>query len=129
MEYVWKEMNEVISKYEQVTENKKKQYEYLKVQDNTHQLYILQCPEAHIQLQDIVKSLKYSIQILLLRREKRIAKLKVQNIEIKEKIKSITHKLTVIQLIDSLQLKKLTVASNVVLKVRMNHFSIYMTIK
>ncbi|XP_076684371.1 dynein regulatory complex subunit 2 [Andrena cerasifolii] len=116
MEYVWKEMNEVISKYEQVTENKKKQYEYLKVQDNTHQLYILQYPKAYIQLQDIIKSLKYSIQILLLSREKRIAKLKVQNIEIKEKIKSITHKLTVIQVIDSLQLKKLTVASNGVLK-------------
>lgn len=124
MEYIWKEMNEVISKYEQVTENKKKQYEYLKVQDNTHQLYILQHPKAHIQLQDIIKSLKYSIQILLLRRQKRIEKLKVQNVEIKEKLKSITHKLTVIQVIDSLQLKKLTVASNVVLKVRTNHFSI-----
>lgn len=124
MEYIWKEMNEVISKYEQVTENKKKQYEYLKVQDNTHQLYILQYPKAHIQLQDIIKSLKYSIQILLLRRQKRIEKLKVQNVEIKEKLKSITHKLTVIQVIDSLQLKKLTVASNVVLKVRTNHFSI-----
>lgn len=99
-----------------MTENKKKQYEYLKEQDNNHQLCVMQYPKMHLQLQNIIKSLKHDLQVLSLKREERITKLKMQNMRMKKRIKDIKNQFYVNQVLDSLQLKKLTVTSNNALK-------------
>lgn len=105
-----------------MTENKKKQYEYLKEQDNNHQLCVMQYPKMHLQLQNIIKSLKHDLQVLSLKREERITKLKMQNMRMKKRIKDIKNQFYVNQVLDSLQLKKLTVTSNNALKVKINIF-------
>ncbi|OAD59359.1 Coiled-coil domain-containing protein 65 [Eufriesea mexicana] len=116
IENLWEELQRIIKEYQRIVENKKKQYEYLKEQDDTSQMCISQYPNVHLQLQNVIESLKFNIQLLSQKKNEQIAKLKVKDINIKEKYKNIKHEFTVTQTIDISQLKRLTVVSNNVLK-------------
>lgn len=124
MENLWEQLNKVLTEYERITKNKRKQYEYLKEQDNIHQLYILQYPKVHLQLQNVIDTLKHNIQTISLKKEEEIAKLKTKDIDIKERIKNIKQQFTAIQVVHLSQLKKLTMSSNNILWVKNKHFLI-----
>ncbi|XP_076226145.1 dynein regulatory complex subunit 2 [Nomia melanderi] len=116
IESFWEQLNQTLFEYERVTEHKKEQYEYLKEQDNTYQLCILHYPRMHLQLQNTVEGLKCNIQTLSLKRDERIENLKRKNAYIKKEIRNMKQYFTITQAVDFVQLKKLIVSSNDVLK-------------
>ncbi|XP_054016777.1 dynein regulatory complex subunit 2 [Hylaeus anthracinus] len=115
MENLWEQLNKVLTEYERMTRHKIKQYEYLKGQDNIHQLYVSQYHKVHLQLQNVVESLKHDTQALSSKRESEISKLQTKDIDLKKKIRNVKQQFTAVQTVDLLQLKKLTVTSNDVL--------------
>ncbi|XP_076625149.1 dynein regulatory complex subunit 2 [Colletes latitarsis] len=119
MDNIWVQLNKVLTEYERMTKDKKKQYEYLREQENIHQQHVLQYPEVHLQLQNVVESLKRDIEILSFKRKEQIAKHKAKDTDIKKKIQNIKQQFTTIQVVDYSRLKKLIVLSNdVLLKLR-----------
>lgn len=125
IENLWEQLSKVINEYQRIVENKKKQYEYLKEQDNIYQTYTVKYSKIYFELQNTIESLKFKIQILSQEKKEQIGKLKIKDINIKEKYKNIKYKFNMSQMIDTSQLKKLTVISNEVLKVRkylLNYF-------
>lgn len=125
IENLWEQLSKVINEYQRIVENKKKQYEYLKEQDNIYQTCTVKYSKIYFELQNTIESLKFKIQILSQEKKEQIGKLKIKDINIKEKYKNIKYKFNMNQMIDTSQLKKLTVISNEVLKVRkylLNYF-------
>lgn len=118
IEDLWEQLCKVINEYQRIVENKKKQYEYLKKQDDIYQICTIKYSKVYLQLQNTIESLKFKIQILSETKKEQIEKLKIKDINIKEKYKNIKYKFNMTQMIDTSQLKKLTVISNEVLKVR-----------
>lgn len=118
IEDLWEQLCKVINEYQRIVENKKKQYEYLKEQDDIYQTCTIKYSKVYLQLQNTIDSLKFKIQTLSEKKKEQIEKLKIKDINIKEKYKNIKYEFNMTQMIDSSQLKKLTVTSNEVLKVR-----------
>ncbi|CAD1469321.1 unnamed protein product, partial [Heterotrigona itama] len=116
VEKFWEQLCRIINECQRIVENKKKQYEYLKEQDDVHQMCILQYPKIYLQLQDITETLKVNIRILSQKRKVQIAKLKMKDTNIRERYKDIKYKFTVTRMIDSVRLKKMIVRSNEVLR-------------
>ncbi|XP_048264977.1 dynein regulatory complex subunit 2 [Bombus terrestris] len=116
IEKFWEQLYKIINEYQRIVENKRTQYEYLKEQDNIHRMCILRYPKVCLQLQSIIESLKGNVHILSQKRNEKIAKLQITDIKIKEKYKNIKYELTITQMINSVQLKKLAIKSNEVLK-------------
>ncbi|XP_031773508.1 dynein regulatory complex subunit 2 [Apis florea] len=116
IENLWEQLSKVINEYQRIVENKKKQYEYLKEQDNIYQTCTVKYSKVYFELQNTIESLKFKIQILSQEKKEQIGKLKIKDINIKEKHKNIKYKFNMSQMIDTSQLKKLTVISNEVLK-------------
>lgn len=131
IENLWEQLSKVINEYQRIVENKKKQYEYLKEQDNIYQTCTVKYSKVYFELQNTIESLKFKIQILSQEKKEQIGKLKIKDINIKEKHKNIKYKFNMSQMIDTSQLKKLTVISNEVLKVRkylLNYFFFFLTL-
>lgn len=118
IEDLWEQLCKVINEYQRIVENKKKQYEYLKEQDDIYQTCTIKYSKVYLQLQNTIDSLKFKIQTLSEKKKEQIEKLKIKDINIKEKYKNIKYEFNMTQMIDTSQLKKLTVTSNEVLKVR-----------
>lgn len=118
IEDLWEQLCKVINEYQRLVENKKKQYEYLKEQDDIYQTCTIKYSKVYLQLQNTIESLKFKIQTLSEKKKEQIEKLKIKDINIKEKYKNIKYEFNMTQMIDTSQLKKLTVTSNEVLKVR-----------
>lgn len=118
IEDLWEQLCKVINEYQRIVENKKKQYEYLKEQDDIYQTCTIKYSKVYLQLQNTIESLKFKIQTLSEKKKEQIEKLKIKDINIKERYKNIKYEFNMTQMIDSSQLKKLTVTSNEVLKVR-----------
>lgn len=118
IEDLWEQLSKVINEYQRTIENKKKQYDYLKEQDDIYQTCTIKYSKVYLQLQNTIESLKFKIQILSQKKKEQIEKLKIKDINIKEKYKNIKYKFNMTQMIDTSQLKKLIVISNEVLKVR-----------
>lgn len=118
IEDLWEQLCKVINEYQRIVENKKKQYEYLKEQDDIYQTYTIKYSKVYLQLQNTIESLKFKIQTLSEKKKEQIEKLKIKDINIKERYKNIKYEFNMTQMIDTSQLKKLTVTSNEVLKVR-----------
>lgn len=118
IEDLWEQLCKVINEYQRTIENKKKQYDYLKEQDDIYQTCTIKYSKIYLQLQNTIESLKFKIQILSQKKKEQIEKLKIKDINIKEKYKNIKYEFNMTQMIDTSQLKKLIVISNEVLKVR-----------
>ncbi|PBC26104.1 dynein regulatory complex subunit 2 [Apis cerana] len=116
IEDLWEQLCKVINEYQRIVENKKKQYEYLKEQDDIYQTCTIKYSKVYLQLQNTIESLKFKIQTLSEKKKEQIEKLKIKDINIKEKYKNIKYEFNMTQMIDTSQLKKLTVTSNEVLK-------------
>ncbi|XP_012061368.1 PREDICTED: coiled-coil domain-containing protein 65 [Atta cephalotes] len=111
VEKLWRQLNEMITEYEKNTEDKRKQYEYLKEQDNAHRIDVAQYPKLQTQLQRVIKSLKQDTHALSQKREQSIVKLNDQIIRMRKKTKNLRQIFSMNQVMDTAQLKKLTIIS------------------
>lgn len=118
IEKLWRQLNETITEYERSTRDKRKQYEYLKEQDDAHHADVAQYPRLHAQLQGAIKSLKHDTQTLSHKREQTITELKDYIVRSGEKLRSLRQEFSVARMLDATQLKKLTIISAGVLKVK-----------
>lgn len=117
VEELWRQLNETINEYENNTGDKRKQYEYLKEQDDAHHASVAQYPKLQIQLQDTIKNLKQDTNMLSQKREYSITEYKDQIVQMKKKIESLRQEFSMTQMLDATQLKKLTIINTSVLKV------------
>lgn len=117
VEELWRQLNEIITDYESNTGDKRKQYEYLKEQDDAHHANVAQYPKLQIQLQNTIKNLKQDIYALSQKREHSIKEYKDQIVQMRKRIESLRQTFSITQMLDATQLKKLTIISTSVIKV------------
>jgi len=117
IEKLWQQLTEMITEYQNSTEDKRKQYEYLKEQDDAHRVDTAQYPKLYVHLQDIIKSLKQDVHALSQRRQQRITELKDQIVRMKKRIENLRRDFSVSQMLDATQLKKLIIVSTNIVKV------------
>ncbi|KAL0101538.1 hypothetical protein PUN28_018988 [Cardiocondyla obscurior] len=116
VEELWRQLNETISEYEKSTGDKRKQYEYLKEQDDAHFADVAQYPKLQTQLQSMIKNLKQNTQTLSQKRKQNIIELNNQIVQMRKKAESLRQIFSVNQMLDTTQLKKLTIMSTSILK-------------
>ena len=118
VEKLWRQLNEIITEYEKNTGDKRKQYEYLKEQDDAHRVDVAQYPKLQAQLQRVIKNLKQDTHALSQKREQSIAELNDQIIRMRKKTENLRQIFSMNQVLDTAQLKKLTIISASVRKVK-----------
>lgn len=125
VEELWQQLNEMITEYESNTGDKRKQYEYLKEQDDAHRADVAQYPKLQTQLQGTIKSLKQNTHALSQKREQSIMELNNQIVRMGKKAESSRQIFSVNQVLDTTQLKKLTIISASVLKVKILNYQTF----
>lgn len=117
MENLWKQFNEIIIEYDKTTEYKRKQYEFLKDQDNAQFAEMIEYPQISTQLQNTIDTIKNDTESLLEKRKFSISELRLQMKLMKSKTLSIKQNFRSDQISESAQLKRLSVVCNNSLKV------------
>lgn len=117
MESLWSQLLGTISDYESLTENKRKQYEYLKEQDDVVRAETSLFPKQQSQLLDTIDSTKAQLDDLAWERGEQITELKNQLEKLNKAIWDLRSKIRMAQVTDAIQLKRLSVISNGVKKV------------
>lgn len=118
IEKLWRQLKEMMIEYEKNTGDKRKQYEYLKEQDDAHRADVAQYPKLQTQLQKVIKSLKQDMHALSQNREQSIAELNDQIVRMRKRTESLRQIFSMNQVLDTTQLKKLTIISVSVRKVK-----------
>ncbi|XP_071574787.1 dynein regulatory complex subunit 2 isoform X1 [Temnothorax nylanderi] len=116
VEELWRQLNETIIEYEKNTGDKRKQYDYLKEQDDAHRVDVAQYPKLQTQLQSTIKSLKQDTHALSQKREQSITELNDRIVYMRKRAQSFRQIFFMNQALDTTQLKKLTIISASVLK-------------
>ncbi|XP_011869368.1 PREDICTED: coiled-coil domain-containing protein 65-like [Vollenhovia emeryi] len=116
VEQLWRQLNETIVKYEKDTGDKRKQYEYLKEQDDAHRADVAHYPKLQTQLQSMIKSLKQDTHTLSQKRQQSINELNDRIVRMRKKMSGFRQIFSMNQVLDTTQLKKLTIISASVLK-------------
>ncbi|KAL6258904.1 hypothetical protein P5V15_010848 [Pogonomyrmex californicus] len=116
VEELWRQLSETIIEYEINTGDKRKQYEYLKEQDDAHRADVARYPRLQVQLQGMIKNLKQDIHVLSQKRKQRITEMNNQIIHMRKRAKNLRQMFSVNQVLDATQLKKLTIINTSVLK-------------
>lgn len=122
VEELWRQLNEMIIEYEKSTGDKRKQYEYLKEQDDAYHADVAQYPKLQTQLQSMTRTLKQDMQALSQKREQSIAELNDQIVRMRKRTESLRQIFSVNRVLDATQLKKLTIISANVLKVKILNY-------
>lgn len=117
MERLWQQLNDVITKYEKSTESKRKQYEYLKEQDDAHQVEAAQFPKLFAQLKEHLETLRKNLFTLAQEREETIEDLRMQSELLTKRVCQMRQEMKMAQTIDTVQLKRLSVLSSEVIQV------------
>jgi hypothetical protein len=120
MENLWQKLNEIITNYEHSTENKRKQYEYLKKQDDIHQAEAIEFPKIYTKTKEDVEILSKSLVALSQEREVTIEDLTSQSETLTKRACKLRQEIKMFQTIDAIQLKRLSVVSNKVIKASSN---------
>lgn len=118
IESLSKQLNEIMLEYNRTTETKRKQYEFLKEQDDANFAEMTQYPKLSTQLQNTINTVKNEIENLLEKRKFSISELKYQMKFMKNKSLVIKKNFRTNQILESTQLKKLSIVCNNVTKVR-----------
>uniref|UniRef100_A0ABD2XN47 Dynein regulatory complex subunit 2 n=1 Tax=Trichogramma kaykai TaxID=54128 RepID=A0ABD2XN47_9HYME len=118
MESLWRQLNEAIANYERTTESKRKQYEYLKEQDDQHRAESARFPRRHAELKRSVEHWKRSLVQLALDREETIDELRLQADLLIKQVGRMRQDIKSAQNLDALQLKRLSVLSSEAITVR-----------
>ncbi|KAL2736243.1 dynein regulatory complex subunit 2 [Vespula maculifrons] len=116
IESLSKQLNEIILEYNRTTETKRKQYEFLKEQDDANFAEMTQYPKLSTQLQNTINTVKNEIENLLEKRKFSISELKYQMKFMKNKSLVIKKNFRTNQILESTQLKKLSIVCNNVIK-------------
>ncbi|XP_066600429.1 dynein regulatory complex subunit 2-like [Prorops nasuta] len=116
MENLWNSFNNTISDYEKAIETKKDHYECLKKQDEEHEKRTAEFPKLYIYLQHVADNLKSDVDNLKKERQEAITELKYEEESIKKKAYLLREKMKENQTIDIIELKKLSIASNTVIR-------------
>ncbi|XP_011645866.2 LOW QUALITY PROTEIN: dynein regulatory complex subunit 2 [Pogonomyrmex barbatus] len=116
VEELWRQLSETIIEYEINTGDKRKQYEYLKEQDDAHRADVARYPRLQVQLQGMIKNLKQDIHVLSQKRKQRITEMNNQIVHMRKRAKNLRQMFSVNQVLDATQLKKLTIINTSVLK-------------
>lgn len=122
IEKLWRQLNETIIEYEKNTGDKRKQYEYLKEQDDAHRVDVTQYPKLQTQLQNTIKSLKQDTHVLSRKREQSITELNDRIVCTRKKAENLKRIFSMNQVLDTTQLKKLTIMSISILKVKILNY-------
>lgn len=117
MEILWSQLLGTISDYKSMTENKRKQYEYLKEQDDAVRADTALFPKQQSQLLETIDNTKGELDDLTWERGERITELKDQLEQLNKAIWDLRSKIRMAQVTDAIQLKRLSVISNGVKKV------------
>nr|KAF7420676.1 hypothetical protein H0235_010973 [Vespula pensylvanica] len=116
IESLSKQLNEIMLEYNRTTETKRKQYEFLKEQDDANFAEMTQYPKLSTQLQNTINTVKNEIENLLEKRKFSISELKYQMKFMKNKSLVIKKNFRTNQILESTQLKKLSIVCNNVTK-------------
>ncbi|XP_047358031.1 dynein regulatory complex subunit 2 [Vespa velutina] len=116
IESLSEELNEIMLEYNKTTETKRKQYEFLKEQDDANFTEMTQYPKLNTQLQNTINTIKNEIENLLEKRKFSINKLKYQMKFMRNKSLAIRKNFKTNQILESTQLKNLSVVCNNVIK-------------
>ncbi|KAF7395584.1 hypothetical protein HZH68_009634 [Vespula germanica] len=116
IESLSKQLNEIMLEYNRTTETKRKQYEFLKEQDDANFAEMTQYPKLSTQLQNTINTVKNEIENLLEKRKFSISELKYQMKFMKNKSLVIKKNFRTNQILESIQLKKLSIVCNNVIK-------------
>ncbi|XP_011506407.1 PREDICTED: coiled-coil domain-containing protein 65 [Ceratosolen solmsi marchali] len=116
LETLWQQLNEIITNYEQSTDNKRKQYEYLKGQDDIHQIEAVRFPKIYATLKENIEMLSKNFVSLTEKREETIEDLKMKSELLNKRVCKLKKEIKVAQTIDAMNLKRLSVISNEVIK-------------
>lgn len=125
IEKLWRQLNETIIEYEKNTGDKRKQYEYLKEQDDAHRVDVMQYPKLQTQLQNMITSLKQDTHVLSQKRKRSIMELNDRIVCLRKKAENLRQIFSVNQVLDTTQLKKLTIISSSVLKVKILNYQTF----
>lgn len=120
IEELWRKLNETIIEYEKNSGDKRKQYEYLKEQDDAYRANMAQYPKLQTQLQNMIKNLKQDTHVLSQKREQSIVELNNQIVHMRKRTESLRQIFSVNQMLDITQLKKFTIISASIVKVNYN---------
>lgn len=112
MEGLWQDLNDVITNYESSTENKRKQYEYLKEQDDAYQVEAAHFPKLYTQLRENVETLRKNLIILTEERQETIEELKMQSELLTKRVCKLRQQMKMNETLDAVQLKRLSVLSS-----------------
>ncbi|XP_011694704.1 PREDICTED: coiled-coil domain-containing protein 65 [Wasmannia auropunctata] len=116
IEELWRKLNETIIEYEKNSGDKRKQYEYLKEQDDAYRADMAQYPKLQTQLQNMIKNLKQDTHVLSQKREQSIVELNNQIVHMRKRTESLRQIFSVNQMLDITQLKKFTIISASIVK-------------
>lgn len=116
MESLWKQLNDVITEYECSTADKRKQYEYLKEQDNAMRLETSRFVRQHANFQKIVENLKDNYYTLMNERSARIDDLTNQVKRSDDNVCKLRQEIRIFQTMDAVKLKRMSVMSVAVMK-------------
>lgn len=117
LECLWQQLNEVITNYENLTESKSKQYEYMKEQDDAHQLEAARFPKLYSQMRENAETLRRNLMTLGRDREETIADLRLQSELLTRRACKMRQETKMERTLDALQLKRLSFLSSEVMKV------------
>ncbi|KAJ8679913.1 hypothetical protein QAD02_015700 [Eretmocerus hayati] len=116
MENLWSRINQIITNYEIETETKKRQYDYLKEQDDAHQEEAAQFPKLYAQLRETAETLRKNLISLAQERDDTIEDLRIQSELLNKRVSRTRHDTKIDQAADELRLKRLIILSNDIIK-------------
>lgn len=116
LEELWRQLDYIIREYEVSTESKRKQYEYLKEQDDTARSEAAQFPRLQSHLQSTIEILKGNQEKLANERYGRIEELRSQAERLNNRIWKSRQDVRMNQTLDAIQLKRSSVLSGKVIK-------------
>ncbi|XP_043273171.1 dynein regulatory complex subunit 2 [Venturia canescens] len=116
MERLWEQLNNVLREYEFSSADKRKQYEYLKEQDNASRLESLQFVKQQSSLQNMVENLRENYYTLMNERSARIDELTNKNKRSDDSIRKLRQEIRIHQTMDAVQLKRMSVLCITVIK-------------
>ncbi|KAI4482678.1 hypothetical protein M0804_008531 [Polistes exclamans] len=116
VENLSKQLNEIMLEYNTTTEIKRKKYELLKEQDDANLAEMTQYPKLITQLQNKINTVKNDTESLLEKRESSITELRCQMKFTSHKSLTVKKNFRTDQILQSEQLKKLSIVCNTVIK-------------
>ncbi|XP_023288878.1 coiled-coil domain-containing protein 65-like [Orussus abietinus] len=113
---LWSQLNFVISEYESSTDEKRKQYEFMKKRDDFYRAESTRFHKSEAHLLETIDNLKHRLNVLKSDREGTVTELNDRLQGLEKRICQLRQEIKLSRTTDELQLKRLSVLSGKVLK-------------